>query len=104
VATSQDVTTVEKTATRITLSATDVDGDALTFRVVIRPAHGTLSGTAPNLTYTPANGYRGTDRFTFIANDAKVDSAAASVSVTITQARSPNSGPGKGADGEPGSP
>ncbi len=29
------------------------------------PAHGTLTGTAPNLTYTPTAGYTGPDSFTF---------------------------------------
>ena len=102
IATAQALTTAEKTATRITLSATDVDGDALTFRIVTRPAHGTLSGTAPNLTYTPADDYKGTDRFTFTANDGKAESAAAAVSLTITEAKSLNSGPGSGSDGAQG--
>ena len=33
------------------------------------PAHGTLTGTAPNLTYTPAPGYEGEDRFSFTVNE-----------------------------------
>ena len=48
------------------------------------PAHGTLSGTAPNLTYTPAANYNGADSFTFKVNDGTVDSAAATVSITVT--------------------
>ena len=38
-------------------------------------AHGVLTGTAPNVTYTPATGYLGTDTFTFKANDGKADEA-----------------------------
>ena len=53
VATAQSVTTAEDSATAITLAATDPDGESLTFTVVSQPAHGTLSGTAPALTYTP---------------------------------------------------
>src|SRR5207245_8928918 len=81
---AQAVRTPENTATAITLTATDVDGDPLTYLVGTDPAHGTLSGTAPTLTYTPAANYNGTDRFTFTANDGTVDSAPATVSLTIT--------------------
>lgn len=37
----------------------------LTFTIVSGPYHGTLSGTAPDLTYTPAPGYAGEDSFSF---------------------------------------
>ena len=50
-------------------SATDADGDTLTYSVSTGPSHGTLSGTAPYLTYTPAANYNGSDSFTFKAND-----------------------------------
>src|SRR4029077_11274271 len=84
VATAQSVTTLEDTAKAITLSATDLDNDPLTYSVVVAPAHGTLSGTAPNLTYTPAALYSGSDSFTFKANDGIVDSNIATVSITVT--------------------
>src|SRR5207244_1837270 len=83
VATAQSVSTNQDTAKAITLTATDVDGDTLTYAVVTAPTHGTLSGVAPNVTYTPAAGYNGPDSFTFKANDGTVDSAAATVSVTV---------------------
>jgi hypothetical protein len=51
--------------------------------VVTTPAHGTLSGNATNLTYTPNNGYTGTDSFTFVASDGTVDSAPATISITV---------------------
>jgi len=83
VADDQSVTTDEDTAVNITLTGSDVDGDTLTFIVVTQPAHGTLSGTAPNLTYTPAANYHGSDSFTFKVNDGTVDSAVATVSITV---------------------
>jgi hypothetical protein len=58
----------------------------LTYTVVTNPAHGTLTGTAPNLTYTPTTGYTGADSFTFKANDGKVDSNVATVSITVEAA------------------
>ena len=60
-----------------------MDGDPLTFSVVTSPTHGALSGTAPNLTYTPAADYNGPDSFTFKANDGTVDSNIATISITV---------------------
>ncbi len=84
VATAQRVTTPEDTAKAITLSGTDEDNDTLTYTVASHPTHGTLSGTAPNLTYTPAANFYGSDRFTFTVNDGTVDSDPATVSITVT--------------------
>src|SRR5207253_725817 len=53
VSSDQAVATDEDTAKAITLSATDIEGSALTYAVVSGPAHGTLSGSAPSLMYTP---------------------------------------------------
>ena len=84
VANSQAVNVVEDTATLITLSGTDADGDALTYAVVDAPEHGNLSGTAPNLTYTPDANYVGSDSFTFMVNDGTVNSTSATVSLIVT--------------------
>ena len=84
VANPQSVTTDEDTAKAITLTGTDADGDTLTYSVVAYPSHGTLSGTAPNLTYTPVANYNGSDSFTFKVNDGTVGSNIATVSITIT--------------------
>jgi len=84
VANGQAVSTLEDVAKAIALSATDVDADPLSFSIVAGPAHGALSGAAPNLTYTPAANYNGTDTFTFKANDGMVDSNIATVTLTIT--------------------
>ena len=56
----------------------------LTYSVASGPGHGALSGTAPNLTYTPAAGYSGADSFTFVANDGQASSAPATVSITVS--------------------
>ena len=76
-ATDEDVPVI------ITLSGTDSDGDALTCTVAIAPAHGTLSGTAPNLIYTPDANYHGMDLFTFTVSDSTATSVPATVVVTI---------------------
>ncbi len=83
-ATPQSVSTTEDTAVSITLTGTDPESDPLTFAVVTQPGNGTLSGVAPNLTYTPNANYNGADSFTFTASDATLTSAAATVSITVT--------------------
>jgi len=89
VAYDQGVSTDEDTPLAITLSATDPDGYSLTYSVVTQPANGTLSGTAPDLTYTPNANYNGADSFTFKANDGKADSNIATVSITINPVNDP---------------
>jgi large repetitive protein len=86
VAATQSVATAEDTPLAIALGATDVDGDTLTYSVVSGPAHGTLSGSAPDLTYTPAANYSGPDAFTFKANDGSLDSNVATVSIAVGSA------------------
>ncbi len=84
VANSQSVTVNEDSSVAITLTGSDVDADTLTFSVVGQPANGTLSGTPPNLTYTPRPDFNGTDSFTFKVNDGTTDSPPATVSITVT--------------------
>ncbi|MFM1769491.1 MAG: hypothetical protein RJA22_2020 [Verrucomicrobiota bacterium] len=67
----------------LTLTAADPNGDPLTYQIVTSPAQGTLSGTAPNLTYTPATNYVGSDSFTFRATDGATTSAVATVSLQV---------------------
>ena len=90
VANGQSVTAGTATATPITLTASDPD--PLTFTVVTPPAHGTLMGTAPNLTYTSAAGYTGADSFTFKANDGTGDSNVATVSITVVTQKATTTG------------
>ena len=67
----------------VNLTAHDVESDPLSFTVLTQPDHGTLSGTAPNLTYTPSAGYTGGDSFTFKANDGLIDSNVATVVIDV---------------------
>ena len=84
VAANQSATTAEDTARAIALSATDADGQSLVYRILSQPLKGRLSGTAPNVTYTPNSNVNGSDSFTFVANDGVADSNVALVSITIT--------------------
>lgn len=66
----------EDSSQAFSLTATDVDGDPLTFAIVAEPAHGTLSGTAPDLVYTPAANYFGTDTVRYQVSDGHSTAAA----------------------------
>ncbi len=88
-ASNGSVTTNENTAVSGTLSASDSDGDTLTFSIVSQPSHGSVSITNAStgaFTYTPNNNYYGSDSFTFEATDsAGQASNAATESVTVNQ-------------------
>jgi hypothetical protein len=83
-ATAQAKTVAEDVPTPVTLAGADVDGDALTFAVATAPAHGTLSGSPPTVTYTPERNYAGEDSFTFTASDGLLESMPAMVSLTVS--------------------
>ena len=57
--------------------------NGLTFAVSSDPSHGSLSGTAPDLTYTPDAGYEGTDSFSPTVSDGLATSASATVWITV---------------------
>jgi gliding motility-associated-like protein len=84
VANSQSVTVNEDASVNITLTASDIDNDPLTYSIVTGPANGTISGTLPNITYTPDPDYSGPDSFTFKVNDGTTDSNTATVTITVT--------------------
>ena len=83
VADAKSIQTDQNKSLPITLTGSDVDGDPLTFFIVNQPANGALSGTLPELTYTPNQDWIGTDSFTYKANDGQTDSAPATVTVTV---------------------
>jgi RHS repeat-associated protein len=83
------LTTAEDSSIAVNLTATDPDGDSINYVIVTQPNHGTLTGTAPALTYVPAPDFNGLDSFTFAANDGQTQSAAATVNITVTEVNDP---------------
>ena len=71
-------TTDEDSPVTITLTGSDVDGDALTFAIATGPTNGSLSAitsindTTAEITYTPDADFNGSDSFTFTVNDGTV--------------------------------
>ncbi|MGZ4724644.1 MAG: Ig-like domain-containing protein, partial [Ilumatobacteraceae bacterium] len=88
VATDTAVTGIQDSWIAISLTATDSDNDSLIYAVTTQPAHGTLTGTAPNLTFMPSSGYHGSDSFTFTASDGSAISNTATVAITVAEVAS----------------
>jgi hypothetical protein len=84
---AQSVMTGTNQPVAITLSAADYDScnadtNYYTYTVTSSPTNGTLTGTPPNLTYTPATGFEGMDSFQFTASDG-VWTAGSPATVTL---------------------
>jgi len=75
----------EDTSRAFTLMGSDPDGRALTYSVLNQPAHGSLSGVAPNLIYHPGTNFFGADSFAFRVNNGVTDSAPAQVAMAVIQ-------------------
>jgi hypothetical protein len=69
--------------------ASDVDGDALVFRAVRDPTHGTLTAIDGGWIYRPAPEYSGPDTFDFVVSDGTVDSAPATISLVVQAVNDP---------------
>ena len=88
VASGQSVSAYSGSPVSVTLKATDVDGDALTYSVV-QPANGKVTIAGNVATYTSNFGYVGSDSFTFKANDTKADSNTATVNINVVAGPAP---------------
>ncbi|MES2476602.1 MAG: LamG-like jellyroll fold domain-containing protein [Verrucomicrobiota bacterium] len=82
-ANAQSVEVMQNSSIAVILTGSDADADSLTFIIASQPTHGTLSGTLPNLTYTPQAGYHGPDAFSFTASDGAANSAPTAVNLTV---------------------
>lgn len=90
VATPQRVTLAEDTSTKIKLAGIDPEGYAIDYALAGLPDHGTLSGTAPDLTYTPPRYFHGADSFTFTVTDSEGQvSPPVTVTINVTHVNHP---------------
>jgi len=70
-------------AAALTLTCTDTDEDAVTWFLVNPPQNGTLTGTLPELVYTPQEGFWGVDQFTFCVYDGSAYSNLALAEIVV---------------------
>ena len=78
-----EYTLEEDTQINIYLSASDEDGDLLTFSIVTQSSNGIVELDGSVVTYSPDMNFNGVDSFTFIANDGMNDSNIATISLTV---------------------
>lgn len=81
-----NATTAQGTAVTINVLANDSDGngDALTITAVSKPQFGSATTDGQRVTYTPNAGFAGQDSFSYFVSDGHGNTAAGSVTVTVT--------------------
>jgi|GEM_PF-5422894 len=86
VANDGTLTTDEDIAGTTTLTATDANGDVLTFAIVQQPpaSHGSVSLVGDQATFTPATDFNGLSNFTFSATDPSGFVSNGTITVTVT--------------------
>jgi hypothetical protein len=84
------VTTPAGAPIAIALSANDAENDPLTFAVASNPTLGTLTGTAPSLTYTPNANQSGVDTFQFTVSDGRANSIGTATITIEAPVTNPN--------------
>jgi hypothetical protein len=85
IADDQTVMTLKGTPVEITLTASDAEGDPLIFYIIKLPDHGALTGTPPNVFYTPSDEFVGMDTFTFTVYDGQLTSNTAIVNIHVVE-------------------
>ncbi|MFC4778866.1 tandem-95 repeat protein [Paenibacillus sp. GCM10023252] len=90
VAANSSETIAEDTTLSSAVTATDVDGDTLTYSVLTSPSNGAVVMNADGTyTYTPNANFHGTDSFTVLVSDGNGGEAIASVTVNVTPVNDP---------------
>lgn len=83
---ANDLEFITQTETPVTdtLSATDKDGDSLTFAVSTGPTLGSVSiADTGEFTYTPNDEVTGTDSFSFTVSDGQAFAVTGTVTITV---------------------
>jgi hypothetical protein len=73
----------------IQLSGSSFDGTPVSYWMIQGPTHGTLTGSAPDLVYTPALGFVGTDSFVFRTTDGRGYSPETTATISVVPLSAP---------------
>ncbi|MFN8530790.1 MAG: tandem-95 repeat protein [Anaerolineae bacterium] len=84
VAIEQAVSVTTNGTQAITLAATGGVSGSYVFNITVPPGHGTLSGAAPDLIYTPTPNYTGSDNIVFTVTDSNGDTDTATVTIAVS--------------------
>ena len=94
VAENLELSTYRDVSVSGTFQAVDPEGDLLSFRITAAPGKGSVAVRGSSFVYTPADGKRGRDRFSYQAIDSEGNvSADATVSIRIGKQSCPVSYP-----------
>jgi hypothetical protein len=85
IAEDQTVMTLKGNPVEITLTYSDPEGDSLNIFYTKTPEHGVLSGSAPNVLYTPTEGFVGSDYFIYTVHDGQYFSSEATVTIHVVE-------------------
>jgi len=83
VASNEAFITAPHSPVQISLDAASSTGAPLTWKVLTKPAHGTLLGSPPTVTYSPDPNYLGLDGFKFKVLEGTSESNTAEVKITV---------------------
>lgn len=81
--TDQSLVTPIDSPVSFATTASDPDGDALTYDLTSAPMHGTISGSFPNVTYTPEAGFGGVDTLEVTATDLRGGSDTGTITINV---------------------
>jgi len=84
---NSNITTSKNRPRNFKLNTNDADNNPLIYSFT-NPTNGVLSGTPPNMIYTPNSNYSGLDSFTFVVNDGLVESNRSTVSINVKNSNS----------------
>ena len=82
-------TLLEDNKINFSLKGNDIDPDPLSFSITKKFTKGLITGTLPNLTYTPDENYFGYDELQFISSDGKLTSDTATINFVILPVNDP---------------
>jgi len=78
------VNLIEDSSKTFKLTASDPEGEPISYILVDQPKNGHLEGKAPNLTYVPNANFNGTDGFSFKVSDGKRESDIAKIQFRVS--------------------
>lgn len=81
-----DIFTPQGQAAPVKVTATDSNGDAISYTISAAPSHGTITGGSDGtFVYKPTANFVGMDRFVVIASDGKGGTASQTVNITVSE-------------------
>ncbi len=89
VALPQSVNLWRNSPTNFSLTGSDADGNALNYTITQLPTNGVLTGTPPDLIYSPNTNFIGIDRLYFTVDDGMATSAPVPVNFAVNATTNP---------------